>query len=217
MKRGPLRIIAVSTGLIITLIIFFQLSWLKKVFTYEEKEFNGKVVSIINQFRNQFPENRSQQLSYQIERPDERTYLLRLNRWLPEDSLKHMFEYLLEKEELFIDCQLAMYDPEAKEFRYQFYLKGSASVELNKNSSSLKKYQRDYFYVYIDFPHRSNYILNRLDNWILSTFLLIVALITLLVLLINFLRQRYVIRFQRDFVNNIVHEFKTPLAVMKIA
>jgi two-component system, OmpR family, phosphate regulon sensor histidine kinase PhoR len=217
MKNAPLRIVTFSTGLIIALIIFFQLSWLKKVFTYEEKEFNGKTVSIINQFRNQFAENRSQQLSYHIERPNKSTYLLRLNRSIPEDTVKQMFEKLLEAEELFVDCRLAMYDPKLKEYAYQFYLKGSASVELHKTSSSLETFPRTYHYLYIDFPHRSNYIFDRLDNWILSTFLLIVALITLLVLLNNFLRQRYVIRFQRDFVNNIVHEFKTPLAVMKIA
>jgi two-component system phosphate regulon sensor histidine kinase PhoR len=118
---------------------------------------------------------------------------------------------------LFVDCRLGMYDPQQKKYAFQFYLKGSASVELDKTSSPLKIFPRNYYYLFIDFPHRSNYILDRLDNWILSTFLLIVALITLLVLLNNFLRQRYVIRFQRDFVNNIVHEFKTPLAVMKIA
>ena len=142
MKNAPLRIVTFSTGLIIALIIFFQLSWLKKVFTYEEKEFNGKTVSIINQFRNQFPENRSQQLSYHIERPDKNTYLLRLNRSIPEDTVKQMFEKLLEAEELFVDCRLAMYDPELKEYGYQFYLKGSASVELHKTSSSLETFTR---------------------------------------------------------------------------
>ncbi|HSB92373.1 MAG TPA: HAMP domain-containing sensor histidine kinase [Flavitalea sp.] len=217
MKNAPLRIVTFSTGLIIALIIFFQLSWLKKVFTYEEKEFNGKTVSIINQFRNQFPENRSQQLSYHIERPHKNAYLLRLNRNIPEDSVKLSFEKLLEAEELFVDCRLGLYDPKQRGYLFQFYLKGSATVELDKTNSPLETFPRNYYYLFVDFPHRSNYIFDRLDNWILSSFLLIVALVTLLVLLNNFLRQRYVIRFQRDFVNNIVHEFKTPLAVMKIA
>ena len=128
MKNAPLRIVTISTGLIIALIIFFQLSWLKKVFTYEEKEFNGKTVSIINQFRNQFPENRSQQLSYHIERPDKKVYLLRLNSFIPEDSVKLMFEKLLEAEELFVDCRLGLYDPQQKKYAFQFYLKDIQSV-----------------------------------------------------------------------------------------
>jgi len=217
MKIQPLRIIIFSTTLIIAVIIFFQLSWLKKVYTYEEKEFNGKVVNSVNELKSQFVEIKSHGGPRKIERPAESTYILPLSAEINNDSLGYYFERILEKEELYIDCELAVYDPSTGKFRYQVYLKGPGSVQLTDTSRQLKHFSRSYPYLLIDFPNRSNYILKRLDNWILSSFLLIVALVTLLVLLINFLRQRYVIRFQRDFVNNIVHEFKTPLAVMKIA
>lgn len=219
MKNRHLSIIIFSTGIIIALIIFFQLSWLQKVFSYEEKEFNGRVVNVINAFQqqNNLANGTLQTLSKFIERADENTYLLKVSRFPSTDSLKRSLHQLLEQEEVFIDCRLANYDASTGKYRYKAYLKGSGSLIAHHNLSEFRVFDRNHDYIYINFPNRGLYILHRLDNWILSTVLLIGALLTLLVLLINFLRQRYVIRFQRDFVNNIVHEFKTPLAVMKIA
>ena len=44
-----------------------------------------------------------------------------------------------------------------------------------------------------------------------------VALIGLAASLFYFYRQKFLAEIQKDFVNNFTHEFKTPLAVMKIA
>ena len=44
-----------------------------------------------------------------------------------------------------------------------------------------------------------------------------IALIGLAVSLFYFYRQKFLAEVQKDFVNNFTHEFKTPLAVMKIA
>ena len=46
---------------------------------------------------------------------------------------------------------------------------------------------------------------------------LFIALIGLAVSLFYFYRQKFLAEIQKDFVNNFTHEFKTPLAVMKIA
>src|SRR3984885_3851716 len=56
-----------------------------------------------------------------------------------------------------------------------------------------------------------------MDFWIVSTAILFLALIGLAVSLFYFYRQKFLSEIQKDFVNNFTHEFKTPLAVMKIA
>ncbi len=53
--------------------------------------------------------------------------------------------------------------------------------------------------------------------WIISSVALFIALIGLAVSLFYFYRQKFLAEIQKDFVNNFTHEFKTPLAVMKIA
>jgi two-component system phosphate regulon sensor histidine kinase PhoR len=56
-----------------------------------------------------------------------------------------------------------------------------------------------------------------MDFWIVSSIVLFIALIGLAASLFYFYRQKFLAEIQKDFVNNFTHEFKTPLAVMKIA
>lgn len=215
MKNRPLRIIIAITGLIIALIIFFQLSWLKKVVNYEEKEFNVKVVTILNEFKTQYVGERGRSV---IDRPDETSYLLHMHEFIDSTVARRAIRLLMDKEQLNTACEVALYDSAAARYLFRFrIIPGKNSNDSSAHPPYAKAIPKEFSYLFISFPNRSKYIFSRLENWILSTALLILALAMLLVLLVNFLRQRYVIRFQRDFVNNIVHEFKTPLAVMKIA
>ena len=67
------------------------------------------------------------------------------------------------------------------------------------------------------FPHRNKYVLQQMNFWFISSAILFVVLIGLAVILFFFYRQRFLAEVQKDFVNNFTHEFKTPLAVMKIS
>ena len=76
---------------------------------------------------------------------------------------------------------------------------------------------KDYDHILLYFPHRQEYVLEQMDFWIVSTVVLFLALIGLAASLFYFYRQKFLAETQKDFVNNFTHEFKTPLAVMKIA
>lgn len=53
--------------------------------------------------------------------------------------------------------------------------------------------------------------------WIIVACLLMLVLLSMVVMLFIFYRQRYRDEAQKDFLNNFMHELKTPLAVMGIA
>lgn len=53
--------------------------------------------------------------------------------------------------------------------------------------------------------------------WLVGTIVLALGLIGLAAILISFYRKRYIREVEKDFLNNFMHEFKTPLAVMGIA
>src|SRR6185312_11176224 len=56
-----------------------------------------------------------------------------------------------------------------------------------------------------------------MDLWIIGSCILILVLVGLAVSMFYFYKQKFLVEIQKDFVNNFTHEFKTPLAVMKIA
>ena len=78
-------------------------------------------------------------------------------------------------------------------------------------------YERDYPYIALYFPHRGQYIVKQMFFWIASSGFLLLVLIGFGFSIFYLYRQKFFNETQKDFVNNFTHEFKTPLAVIKIA
>jgi len=71
--------------------------------------------------------------------------------------------------------------------------------------------------IYTDVPEKNGSLKSAFNLWILVACLLVVLLIGMVVMLAYFYRQRHRQEAQKEFLNNFMHEFKTPLAVMGIA
>ena len=77
--------------------------------------------------------------------------------------------------------------------------------------------KRDDDYLLLNFPHRNNYIIHEMFFLISTSVILLMVLTGLCVSLLYLYKQKFLNELQKDFVNNFTHEFRTPLAVMKIA
>lgn len=77
--------------------------------------------------------------------------------------------------------------------------------------------------IYSGFPQQSfdptpdKSVQHAFNLWIIVACLLVLVLLSMVVMLFFFYRQRYRQEVQKDFLNNFMHELKTPLAVMGIA
>jgi two-component sensor histidine kinase len=73
-------------------------------------------------------------------------------------------------------------------------------------------------YISIDFPGRSDYILSRMWMPLISTVLLLTFVFLVFIFTIHsLLKQRRIAQFNKDFFNNMAHEFRTPLTNVKLA
>ncbi len=77
---------------------------------------------------------------------------------------------------------------------------------------------RSNFRLYVDFPERKKYLLSTILTMILLsvifTFIIIVAYSSAIYQLI---KQRQISQIKTDFINNMTHEFKTPIATINLA
>ncbi len=70
----------------------------------------------------------------------------------------------------------------------------------------------------IFFPNQKNYILNRMIFLlIISSLFLIVVIVSFILTVLILLRQKKISEIKSDFVNNMTHEFKTPIATISLA
>ncbi|HMD00806.1 MAG TPA: HAMP domain-containing sensor histidine kinase [Ferruginibacter sp.] len=210
--------ILIST-ILITIIIGVQLFWLQKVYLYEEKQFNINVSKSIQGVYNemQLVNDVSDNVQKVIENPSPDVYLLRIDCSPNLDSLWINLKSEFTDFDVYTDCKAAIYSVEKNDYTVQKYIDLPDSYHPLEKDSKMQVYKRDYSYVALYFPHRGQYILKQMLFWIASSGLLLLVLIGFGASIFYLYRQKFLNETQRDFVNNFTHEFRTPLAVIKIA
>jgi two-component system phosphate regulon sensor histidine kinase PhoR len=218
-RSKTLRFVILISTMLITLIIAVQLFWLQKVYLYEEKQFNINVSKSIRglyddmELVNDISDN-EQKL---VENPNPDTYLLRIDCNPNLDSLWLNLKSEFTDFDVYTDCIGALYNNEKNAFTAQEYIDMPDSYHAKDKKNQVKLLKRDYDYVILFFPHRGQYILQQMLFWISSSGLLLLVLIGLGASIFYFYRQKFLNETQKDFVNNFTHEFRTPLAVIKIS
>lgn len=225
MRSATLKWMLLMLTILVGIILVVQLYWINQVYYYEQKEFNTNVVKSIRGVCEdmKIDDNPGTQLQKLIERPNPNSFLVRIDSLPQKDSLINFFYSEFEDFNVFTDCKLAVYSDTAGRYLYQAYLPTAASTQVQATNHphfteiDLPQITRKYAYIHLYFPHRQQYIIHQLNFWIVTSVLLLLVLIGFAASMFYFYKQKFLNEVQKDFVNNFTHEFKTPLAVMKLA
>jgi two-component system phosphate regulon sensor histidine kinase PhoR len=133
------------------------------------------------------------------------------------DSLSTYLAQELEDFDVLTDCRAGVYDQNKGDFAYKVYLPSAGSAFSESAEVALPQPDQKGDLLLLYFPHHDKYLMHEMRFWITGTVFLLLLLIGLVISLFYLYRQKFLNELQKDFVNNFTHEFKTPLAVMKIA
>lgn len=218
MRSATLRWIMVGCSVVIAFILIAQLYWLKQVYNLEQQQFHSNVLASVRGLFNEMDiEDESKQIKQVVEAVDPNTYIVRLALVPQQDTLVHYLNDQFEAFKVWTDCDVAIYSKKKQSLLYEYYLPAAASRFPQVSNASLAFFHKEYDYLLLHFPHRSKYIIQEMLFWIVTAVLLLLVLIGLSISMLYLYRQKFLNELQKDFVNNFTHEFKTPLAVMKIA
>jgi two-component system phosphate regulon sensor histidine kinase PhoR len=152
-----------------------------------------------------------------IENVNPDVYLLKIDCSPNLDQLWVNLKSELTDFDVYTDCRAAIYNPVDDKYTAEQYIDLPDSYFPSNKEKELPVYKRDYAYIALYFPHRGQYILSQMLFWIASSGLLLLVLIGFGFSIFYLYRQKFFNETQKDFINNFTHEFKTPLAVIKIA
>lgn len=218
-RSKTLRVVILTSTVLVTIIIAIQLIWLQKVYLYEEKQFNINVSKSIKSLYDdmELVSDVKDNVQKVIENVNPDVYLLKIDCSPNLEQLWLNLKSELTDFDVYTDCRAAIYTKEENKYTSIKYINLPDSYFPSDKEKQLPVYERDYSYIALYFPHRGQYIVKQMQFWIASSGLLLFVLIGFGFSIFYLYRQKFYYETQKDFVNNFTHEFKTPLAVITIA
>ncbi|MEO6252868.1 MAG: HAMP domain-containing sensor histidine kinase [Ferruginibacter sp.] len=218
-RSKTLRLVILTSTVLITIIVAVQLIWLQKVYLYEEKQFNINVSKSVRSLYTdmELVNDATDNVQKVVENVSPDVYLLKIDCSPNLEQLWINIKAELTDFDVYSDCRVAIYSTVENKYTTEQYIDLPDSYFPSNKEKELSVYKRDYAYIALYFPHRGQYIINQMMFWIASSGLLLLVLIGLGFSIFYLYRQKFFNETQKDFINNFTHEFKTPLAVIKIA
>ncbi|WP_394995543.1 sensor histidine kinase [Emticicia sp.] len=217
MNRNTIRLLILLGTLSITGILAVQAYWVKSAFDLKEQQFRQTVMISLRNVANRIStlyklskfENPVSQLSSDY-------YVANLRIPLEAAVLEHYLKDEFKKQNLNTDFEYGIYDCDTEKIVYGAYI-NSNFEEGEVAAKPLPKTDKYLNYFGVRFPSKTSYLASRLDIWLISSLITLVVTVFFGYAMFIILRQKRLSEVQRDFVNNMTHEFQTPISTIRIA
>lgn len=219
MSSIQIRFIVILGALTIIGIFVMQAYYLFKNYNKEESEFHQSVSIalrntakiIANYDKGTLPEKGL------LIREASNFYKVNVNAHIDQSSLLLTLKNEFAKQELVIPFEYGIYDCGTNELVYNEILKDTTKVKSKSNRKAKSKKTEENSYFIVRFPSKASYMFVEMKSLIISSTLLLLACGIFTMAMFMTLRQKRYSELMRDFVNNMTHEFKTPISSIKIS
>lgn len=152
-----------------------------------------------------------------ITRRSSNLYAVNVNSEIDANVLEDYLIQEFEKHSLETDFEYAVYDCQSDSLVYGNYCNLSDTKGTDLPIRELPKYQELIYYFVVRFPSRQSFLLNNMWQTILYSAIALLAVLFFIYAIMIIMRQKQLTELQKDFINNMTHEFKTPISSIKIA
>ncbi|WP_309641833.1 HAMP domain-containing sensor histidine kinase [Flavobacterium sp.] len=199
-------------------ILVAQLLWTKQAFNLEEKKFSQKVHIGLLEVAKKLYEGTNHELPAEnpVQKISNDYYIVNIDNDFEPKILEFYLKTEFEKINISTDYEYAMYNCQSDEMVYGNYVSTDKNADTQR-SVYFPKHKNLVYYFAIRFPNETNYLFSSLKFWFILSFALIIILLVYVYSIFTILQQKKYSELQRDFINNMTHEFKTPLSSILIA
>jgi len=201
-------------------ILSVQTYWVVNTWNINEEEFNEQVHRALYRVAQSIADMNEMVLPAHnlIKQRSSNYYIVNTETEIDPSALEFFLKKELEFQQLRIDFEYAVFDCSNKQMVYGNYCVYGHSC---KASSAVQKnlpFDHEFTYYFgVRFPSRSNFLFGKMQVAMIMTGILFVTVLFFAYSLWVIFRQKRFSEMQKDFINNMTHEFKTPLSTIQIA
>ena len=207
-SRQRIRIL-ILTGLVsIGGTLLLQLTWLQQAADLSDREFSDRVVTAMTEVVGRIQSMRGDSAVVEpVQQASSNYFVANLNDTLHPFLLEALLRESFEGAALSTDFEYAIYDCFSDSILY-----GGRVGQAPEDNLPSPRFDRDGHYFGIRFPERRADLIMSLDRWLIASLLQLLVLGTFVYTVVIVLKQKRLSEVRDDFINNMTHEFKTPIA-----
>ena len=219
MNRTSIRVVLILGILAIIGIISVQFYFVREAMDQETRQMNQTITIALTSVAEDLARYNDAELPRQNpvfhHSPD--YYIVNVNTHIQPEILEQFLITEFKIRRLNLDFEYGIYDCQTDKMVYGALVRFGENPRIKPMQDGLPK-SSDYLYYFgIHFAGRNQMIMDSLGIWYFFSFILLLVVIFFVYSQMVILRQRRYTEVQRDFINTMTHEFKTPLASLSMS
>jgi two-component system phosphate regulon sensor histidine kinase PhoR len=221
MSRKKIRTIMVLATLSLIGLLAVQLTWLKKAYSLEEKEFNLSVNVALTNIAQQIAADAGGQAGIRpIQQLSSSFYLAQVNSSIKGRELDKRLKEEFAKRHLGVAYEYGILNAYDDTLVFGNYVPAtlqkdvSGANELQQGAGNKTGGRYNFAVV---FPTKTTHIISEMSWWLYSAAALLVVVIFFAYTLFSILKEKKLSEMKEDFINNLTHELQTPITNIAIA
>jgi two-component system phosphate regulon sensor histidine kinase PhoR len=216
MKIKKLNIIITLGFIAIIGILIAQLLWTRQAYNLEDQKFNQKVNIALMEVAEKLSGGKTSFTENPVQTIANDYYVVNINNEFHPVVLEHYLRTEFTRFQINTDYVYALYNCHSDKMMYGKYMSKNQEEPSDK-VINFPKHKNLIYYFSIRFPDKTTYLISSLRFWYVLTAALIIILLVYVYSIYTIIQQKKFSELQRDFINNMTHEFKTPLSSILLA
>jgi two-component system phosphate regulon sensor histidine kinase PhoR len=219
MKNSIILIVFVTGVLSVVGTLAIQTYWIFSTWDINDKEFKQKAHFALNNVAEGIAEFKDITLpSHDVVTQQTSNYfIVNIEAEIDSNILEFFLRREFERSNLKIDFEYAIFDCNTDQMVYGDFLKYSPGEKIKVSLGDLPTYEGLNYYFGVKFPTLPGYLLGKMQLSLFFSGILLLTILFFTYAMFVILRQKRLSDLQKDFINNMTHEFKTPLSTIKIS
>ena len=199
-------------------VIIMQLLLLNKALRFEKKELESKIFFALQDVVERIYSDNKSNLTFnkQIKKVSDDYYIVNVDDVFENKILEYYLKVEFQKVNIDLDFEYAIYNCGSDKMVYGNYVSSTGKIS-DKCEECFSTNKDLTYYFAIRFPEINKTFYGNLQQYWIFTFVLLFVLIIYVYSVFIMLQQKRYTDLQKDFINNMTHEFKTPLSPILIA
>jgi two-component system, OmpR family, phosphate regulon sensor histidine kinase PhoR len=217
LNRNTIRLLLILGIISITGIISVQAYWVRRAFDLKEQQFRQTVMVALREVANRVSNAYGlTKIDNPVNQESSDYYVVNLRSELDAAVLEHYLKEVFKKYNLNTAFEYGIYDCDTEKISYGGFVNADFVVDKTE-PVMLPKTKKFLYYFGVRFPSKTSYLASKLDIWVISSLITLIVTSFFGYAMWVILTQKRLSEVQRDFVNNMTHEFQTPIATIRVA